>query len=50
MMRWWFVQSVIRRSQNCCVGIKYVDTASKLKRGAARAEGEVDGVMLPSGT
>jgi hypothetical protein len=43
MMRWWFVQKVRRRSQNCCVGIMYEDTASKSKRGCGGETGGWEG-------
>jgi hypothetical protein len=41
---------VSKRSQNCCVGIRYVVMDSKFMSGAARADGVREGVMLPSGT
>lgn len=49
-MRWWLTQQVIRRSQNCCVGMRYCVTEEKGKSGAGRAEGEVEGVIAPAGT
>ena len=44
------MQNVIRRSQNCWVGIRYVLTASNSNKGVERAEGAEEEVMLPSGT
>lgn len=49
-MRWWLTQQVMRRSQNCWVGMMYCVTEVKGKSGAGRAEGEVDGVIAPDGT
>jgi hypothetical protein len=41
---------VMRRSQNCCVGIRYCVIDEKGKSGAGKAEGDIEGVIAPGGT
>jgi hypothetical protein len=50
MTRWWLTQKVSRRSQNCCVGIRYWAIDEKGNSGAGSAEGDDDGVIAPGGT